>query len=160
MPDTENISQTTYRPWETKTIDKFTPAELVHWVNWYTTGRAGPVVFDAELVVHNILLWERTRVENAGKLDPVVESIFGALSEFAPGGEISDETDAALVRKTIAELIEKTWLPREIINYLRWMEHVNQYIEEDYALRKMATVRQAVEHRLSQNGRPTGSIPA
>lgn len=59
-----DISQTTHRPWEQKTIDKFTVAELVHWVNWYTKGRTGPVVFDPETVVHNILLWERTRVEN------------------------------------------------------------------------------------------------
>ena len=59
-----DISQTTHRPWETKTIDKLTQAELVHWVNWYTKGRTGPVVFDPETVVHNILLWERTRVKN------------------------------------------------------------------------------------------------
>lgn len=65
MPEeTFDISQTTYRPWEHKTVDKFTVAELVHWVHWYTKGRTGPVVFDPETVVHNILLWERTRVEN------------------------------------------------------------------------------------------------
>jgi len=64
MPEeTFDISQTTYRPWEHKTIDKLTVAELVHWVHWYTKGRKGPVVFDPETVVHNILLWERTRVE-------------------------------------------------------------------------------------------------
>lgn len=61
---TEDVSETTHRPWETKTIDKFTLAELVHWVNWYTKGRKGPVTFDADVVVHNVLLWERTRVEN------------------------------------------------------------------------------------------------
>lgn len=64
MPDTEDISNTTHRPWETKTIDKFTVAELVHWVNWYTKGRTGPVIFQPDVVVHNILLWERTRVKN------------------------------------------------------------------------------------------------
>jgi len=55
--------ETSHRPWETKTIEKFTVAELVHWVNWYTTGRTGPVVFDADVVVHNILLWERERLK-------------------------------------------------------------------------------------------------
>lgn len=64
MPeDTFDISQTTHRPWEHKTIEKLTLAEVVHWVHWYTKGRTGPVVFDPETVVHNILLWERRRVE-------------------------------------------------------------------------------------------------
>lgn len=58
-----DISQTTHRPWEQKTVDKLTLAELVHWVNWYANGRSGSVVFDPDTVVHNILLWERTRVE-------------------------------------------------------------------------------------------------
>lgn len=69
-----DISQTTHRPWETKTIDKFTVAELVHWVEWYTKGREGPVIFNADMVVHNILLWERTRVEKLsqdGRQDPL-----------------------------------------------------------------------------------------
>ena len=44
-------------------IGKLTLAEVVHWVHWYTQGRTGPVVFDPEMVVHNILLWERARVK-------------------------------------------------------------------------------------------------
>ncbi len=53
--------ETLHRPWETKPLEQFTEAELVHWVNWYTNGRKGPVIFDPEVIVHNILLWERSR---------------------------------------------------------------------------------------------------
>lgn len=67
MPDTEDIRKTTHRPWEDKTIDKFTLAEVVHWVHWYTMGRTGPEIFNPETVVHNILLWGRTRAEKEQK---------------------------------------------------------------------------------------------
>ena len=55
------------KPWEEKTIEKLTVHELIEWVNWYSTKRTGPVVFNADLVVHNVLLWERMRSEREGK---------------------------------------------------------------------------------------------
>lgn len=64
-----DISETTYRPWETKTIDKFTVEELIHWVHWYAKGRKGPVTFNPDVIVHNVLLWERTRAEKLSQTD-------------------------------------------------------------------------------------------
>lgn len=44
-------------PWEQKTVEHLTVEEVVAWVEWYTTQRTGPVVFDADTVAHSVLLW-------------------------------------------------------------------------------------------------------
>ena len=83
--------------------------------------------------------------------ESVVNEIFTALTCYAPNGEIVDEIDVQSVRCGISGLLDKKWLPFEIVRYLRWMEHVNPEIEEDVALRNMAVMRKQTEDRLSQS---------
>lgn len=134
---------TTYRPWETKTIDRLTQAELVHWVNWYTTGRTGPVTFDPEMVVHNVLLWERERVSIRAK-------IFDALLSRVPDGCKMDESDQEAVETAINDLLSRGWDQHEVVRYLRWSEHVNPVVGEDVALANMKSVKDEVEKRIQK----------
>ena len=83
--------------------------------------------------------------------ESVVGEIFTALSCYAPNGMIEDEVDIQSVRCGISGLLDRKWLPFEIVRYLRWMEHVDPIVEEDVALRNMAAMRKLAEDRISQS---------
>ena len=79
-----------------------------------------------------------------------VDELVESLSSYAPNGEISDPDDLEQVRKAAGDLLTKGWRRGEVVQYLRWMEHVDPTMDEDTALRNMARIRQAVEKRLSE----------
>lgn len=53
----------TLKPWETKTVEHLTQAEVLEWVQWNIArqipGREPWQL--AQDIMHNILLWERSR---------------------------------------------------------------------------------------------------
>jgi hypothetical protein len=53
------------KPWESKTVDQLTQAEILEWVEW-AIQRDIPNQQPWQLaqdIVHNVLLWERERVK-------------------------------------------------------------------------------------------------
>jgi hypothetical protein len=85
-------------------------------------------------------------------IDPLKESIvneiFATLTRYAPDEVIEDEIDVQSVRRATSDLLDKKWLPYEIVRYLRWMEHVDPTIDEDTALRWMKVARERAEARM------------
>ncbi len=72
------------------------------------------------------------------------------LAFYAPDGVISDPNDVVSVQNAIRDLLAKGWLQGEVVQYLRWMEHVDPTMDEDIALRNMARIRGIVEERLAK----------
>ena len=56
----------THKPWEERTINRLTLNEMMEWVEWYVTYKVTHG-HPTDQIVHNLLLWERTRVERLGE---------------------------------------------------------------------------------------------
>ena len=79
-----------------------------------------------------------------------LERIERQLDSYAPDGAISDPFDLEMVRKAAADLLAKGWERTEVVQYLRWMEHVDPTMDEATALRNMARIRTNVQERLAK----------
>lgn len=79
-----------------------------------------------------------------------IEYIIDRLNGFTPNGEMSHD-DEMQMRVAAADLIQKNWTNAEIVDHLRWTEHVNPDVDEETALRRLRQTREAVSVRLSQS---------
>jgi hypothetical protein len=80
-----------------------------------------------------------------------MSTIIEKLMDYAPSGKM-EAWEYPMVQAAIDDLTKKGWLPHEIIQKLRWLEHVNPETEEDVALRNMRIMDERVAQRLSAGG--------
>lgn len=109
---------TRLKPWEQKTVEQLSVHELEDWVQWYTHERIGPVSFEASNVVHNVLLWERSRVQQN---DPPIGALVKAIYKLYCTSNL---------RVTFGQWVMNRYLPKTPIG-AEWRDFVGAQRDSD-----------------------------
>lgn len=67
-------------------------------------------------------------------INPVLDDIMRRI------GTLSHPEDEPVVRSASQSLLERGWLPSEIVEYQKYTESVNNMIDEDVALARMKVI--------------------